>query len=79
MQAGVERNLGPQPVARLLAARGLKPHDLVAAATAPMTHKMISRACKGRRLTPRAQTRILQALNRATGGKYTLQDLFTYF
>ena len=78
MPADVERNLGPQPVARLLAELGLKPHDLVAAAAEPMTHKMIARACKGRRLTPRAQAKVLAALNRATGKDYALSNLFTY-
>ena len=68
MQADVERNLGPQPVARLLAELGLKPHDLVASAAEPMTHKMITRACKGRRLTPRAQAKVLAALRNEFGG-----------
>ena len=78
MHDGVERNLGPQPLAQLLAERGLKPHALVAAAAEPMTHKTIARACKGRRLTPRAQAKVLAALNRATGGHFALTDLFTY-
>jgi len=78
MDAALERNLGPQPLARRLAERGLKPHDLVAAAGEPLTHKMIARACKGRRLTPRAQAKVLAAFNRAAGARCALRDLFSY-
>lgn len=78
MDAGIGRNLGAQPIARIMAARGLKPHDLVAASTEPLTHKMVSRACKGRRLTPHIQRRVLEALNRAAGMNCSLEDLFSY-
>lgn len=76
--APTERNLGEQPIARVLREHGLKPHDLVAVSPVEMTHKMVSRACKGRRLTPNTQAKILVALNRATGKRYSLQDLFNY-
>jgi len=56
----------------------LKPHDLVAASTEQLTHKMVSRAAKGRRLTPRAQAKILNAVHKATQKTYTLRDLFNY-
>ena len=78
MTEEIERNLGEQPIARLMAEAGLKPHDLVTASAVQMTHKMVSRACKGRRLTPNSQAIVLAALNVATGKKYTLTDLFTY-
>ena len=74
----VERNLGEQPVARIMAAAGLKPHDLVRASRVPLTHKMVSRACKGRLLTPNVQGKILDALNAATMKSYGLSDLFNY-
>jgi hypothetical protein len=74
----VERDLGEQPIAALLAELGLKSHDLVAASTEQITHKMVARACKGRRLTPNVQRKILNALNRATGSAYTLPQLFNY-
>lgn len=73
-----ERNLGPQPIARLMAEHGLRAHDLVAASSEQLTHKMVSRACKGRRLTPNAMGKVLRALNAATGRDYALGDLFTY-
>ena len=74
----VERNLGEQPLAQVMVGRGLKAHDLVAASTEQITHKMVARAYKGRRLTPNVQAKILRALNTATGGNYTPGDLFNY-
>lgn len=78
MTEEIERNLGEQPIARIMAEAGLKPNDLVSASAVQMTHKMVSRACKGRRLTPNTQAKVLAALNAATGKKYTLADLFAY-
>ena len=78
MNPEIERNLGEQPIARLMREHNLKPHDLVAASPVEMTHKMVARACKGRRLTLNTQTKVLTALNRATGKNYTLRDLFNY-
>ncbi len=52
MNIEIERNLGEQPIARIMADHGLKAHDLVAISTEQLTHKMVSRTCKGRRLTP---------------------------
>ena len=78
MNPEIERNLGEQPIARLMREHNLKPHDLVAASPVEMTHKMVSRACKGRRLTLNTQLKVLTALNRATGKTYTLRDLFNY-
>jgi len=78
MDDGIERDLGPQPIGEILTKRNLKPHDLVAASTQQLTHKMVSRACKGRRLTINAQLKVLNALNSATGQNYSLHDLFNY-
>lgn len=75
---GLQREFGEQPLARILAERGLRPHDLVAAAPSPITHKMVARACKGRRLTLNTQTKVLAALNKALGASLALSDLFTY-
>lgn len=78
MEGERERNLGVQPLARLMAERDLKPHDLVCVSTQQLTHKMVSRACKGRRLTPKAQAKVLEAFNAATGERHALGDLFDY-
>lgn len=73
-----ERDLGEQPLARLLTERGLKSHDLVAASTEQITHKMVQRGCKGRRLTRNVQEKLLRAFDKATGEAHKLSDLFTY-
>jgi hypothetical protein len=73
-----EHDLGEQPIAALIAKHNLKSHDLVAASTEQITHKMVSRACKGRKLSRNVQFKILRALNAAAEQTYTLKDLFTY-
>jgi hypothetical protein len=73
-----ERNLGEQPVAKIMLQHGLKAHDLVAISTEQITHKMVSRACKGRRLTPNVQAKIRNALAKCTGRQYSMEELFTY-
>jgi len=74
----IERNLGEQPITGIMAEYNLKPHDLVASSTEQITHKMVSRAMKGRRLTPNVQAKIVRALNKAISAAYTTSDLFTY-
>lgn len=74
----LERNLGPQPIALLMAEHSLKPQDLVKASTEQITHKMVARACKGRWLTARVRLKICNALNSATGRSYKVAELFNY-
>ena len=78
MEDNIERNLGEQPIARIMVEHNLKPHDLVRASTEQITHKMITRAIKGRRLTSNVQTKILNALNNAAEKCYSRNDLFNY-
>ncbi len=72
------RDLGEQPIGRLMVLHGLKANDLVRSSTEHITHKMVSRAVKGRRLTPHVQGKILKALNAAAQKKYTLKEVFNY-
>lgn len=74
----LSRNLGTQPLATLLEQEAISHHDLVATNPVALTHKLIARAVKGRRLTPHSQRLVLTALNTAAGRDYTLSDLFTY-
>ena len=74
----IERNLGEQPLARLLADLELTPAHLVRASTEQLTHKMVSRATKGRRLTRGVQGTVLRALNSASGREFQIADLFNY-
>ncbi len=78
MNIEVERNLGEQPIARIMADHALKARDLVAISTQQLTHKMVSRACKGRRLTPNVKSKIRDALNKSAGKEYSMKELFTY-
>jgi hypothetical protein len=78
MVKNIENDLGVQPLAGLMTEHGLKPNDLVRNSTEQLTHKMVSRAVKGRRLTPNIQRKILNVLNKAAGKEYELQDLFNY-
>jgi len=73
-----ERNLGPQPIAHVLAELKLSPHALVEASTEQITHKMVSRAIKGRRLTRNTKDKVTRALNAASGKNYTANELFNY-
>jgi hypothetical protein len=73
-----EHNLGPQPIIKLLQKHKFIAHDLVAASTEQITHKMVTRACKGRKLSRRVQLKIRDAFNTAAETKYSLKDLFTY-
>jgi hypothetical protein len=78
MDSEIVRDLGEQPIAKIMAELGLKPNDLVVNSTEQITHKMVSRAAKGRRLNLKIQYRILNALNKASAKKYELRDIFNY-
>ena len=78
MTINIERNLGEQPISRIIAASKLKPHDLVAHSDEQLTHKMVARAMKGRRLTLHVKLKVRDALNNVVGKNYSLKDLFTY-
>ncbi len=78
MEASVERNMGVQPLQGILEELELKNHDLVAASRESLTHKMVARGCKGRRLTRNVQLKVRNALNLASGKSYRIADLFNY-
>lgn len=78
MNNKVERDFGEQPLAKIMAKYGLKPHDLVINSTEQITHKMVARAVKGRRLNLKIQYRLLSAINKVAPKQYILSDLFNY-
>ncbi|MDP2928582.1 MAG: hypothetical protein Q8O01_00775 [Candidatus Omnitrophota bacterium] len=78
MGADIDRDLGEQPIVKIMVLHGLKRHDLVVNSTRQITHKMVARAVKGRRLTPNVKCKILSALNKAAGKEYQLKDAFNY-
>ena len=73
-----ERDLGTQPIREVRARLGLGATDLVEASDEQLTHKMVARAVKGRRLTANAMGKVVRALNRRAESAYTPGDLFTY-
>ena len=70
--------MGEQPLARRMAERGLEPHDLVAASAEQLTHKMVTRAMKGRRLTRNTMGKVVRAWNLAATSGDEAHDLFDY-
>ena len=74
----IVRDFGEQPLAKVMSKHGLKPHDIVSALAQQLSHKMIARAVKGRRLTPNVKTKILKGLNKAAGSVYSMAELFNY-
>ena len=78
MRDNIERNLGVQAIADIMAKHGLGAGDVVSASSEQLTYKMVARACKGRRLTINSQTKVLKAINLAAGKEYSISDLFNY-
>ncbi len=74
----MQRDLGVQPIAALMGQFHLKPHDLVIASTEQLTHKMVARAVKGRRLTSNSKGIVQRAFNKAAKGSFTFAQLFNY-
>jgi hypothetical protein len=71
MTSNIERDFGEQPIKKIMEMHGLE-------ATEQITYKMVARAVKGRRLTPSVQSKILNALNKASKKNYLLNGLFNY-
>jgi len=74
----MERDLGRQPIADVMERHGLEAKDLVSASTEQITHKMVARAAKGRRLTEKVMAKVVRALNAATDETYRASNLFSY-
>lgn len=72
------REFGPQPIAEILQELRLRNHDLVAASTEQLTHKMVAKACRGRWLSNNVRGKVLRALNKVSSNNYTQSDLFNY-
>jgi len=75
-----EYEQGTQPLDAVMAELGFSNHNLVDASQEHLTHKMVRRGRKGRRLTRNVQMKILNALNTLSGEErqYKLTDLFNY-
>jgi hypothetical protein len=72
-------DLGTQPLDTLMTKLGITNHALVAASTEQLSHKVVQKGRKGRRLTPKAKTKILDALHALLPEqKFAHRDLFNY-
>ncbi|MDD5259759.1 MAG: hypothetical protein PHD29_07310 [bacterium] len=70
---------GTQPLDAILTELGITNSDLVRASTEQLTHKMVQKGRKGRRLTLHVRQKLLNALHNAQKENvFTLQDLFNY-
>ncbi len=80
MEESATLNHGVQPLDALLTELGVGNHDLVAASTEQLTHKQVQKARKGRQLSGNLQRKVLNALQKASGGErtFSLTELFTY-
>jgi hypothetical protein len=72
------RDLGEQPLAQRMVDSGLKPKDLVDASDEQLTHKMVARAIKGRRLTANTMDKVQRAWNKASESTRSRAELFNY-
>jgi hypothetical protein len=75
----IDMDAGPQPLDALMTTLGVNNHDLVAAGALGLTHKVVAKGRRGRKLTQRAQEKIVTALNATAEGRaYRREDCFTY-
>lgn len=77
------REMGVQPIDAIMTEHSLKNHDVMQMNRGGLTHKNISKARKGRRLTPKIKVRVTEALNallkqRGVEKQFVPKDLFNY-
>jgi hypothetical protein len=70
---------GPQPLDEIMTRLGFSNADIVRFSTEQLTHKMVQKGRKGRRITLNIQQKILKAINAAQNEQvFTLKELFNY-
>ena len=78
----ITRQMGVQPIDEVLDRLGVANHQLVEVSTEHLTHKMVQKARKGRRLTRNVQGKVLNAVNhllKQRGGEpVNMVELFNY-
>ena len=73
------RDFGTQPLDAVMTGLHLSNHALVAASSEQLSHKVVQKGRKGRRLTPKAKLKILSALKTLfPEKKFAHRDLFNY-
>jgi hypothetical protein len=72
-------NYGPQQLDEIMTRFDISNSDIVNASTEQLTHKMVQKGRKGRRLTPHIKQKIANALNACQKEQvFTIRDLFNY-
>ena len=75
----MKAELGIQPLDGIMARLGFSNADLVKISTEQLSHKMVQKGRKGRRLTPNIQHKILNALRALEPEeKFVIKDIFNY-
>ncbi len=62
--------LGVQPIDALMEEYTLKNNDLVSASTEQLSHKIVNKARKGRKITKRLQRKVMDAFNAACHARF---------
>ncbi len=72
-------NYGSQQLDEIMTRLSITNSDIVNASTEQLTHKMVQKGRKGRRLTPHIKQKIANALNACQKEQlFTIRDLFNY-
>lgn len=75
----MKKDFGDQPLDGVMTRLGFSNSGLVKLSTEQLTHKMVQKGRKGKRLTRNAKLKILHALQAANPEeKFTLKRLFNY-
>ena len=75
----MKEELGTQPLDGIMVRLGFSNADLVKISTEQLSHKMVQKGRKGRRLTPNIQHKILNALRALKPeDNFEIKDIFNY-
>lgn len=75
----MKEELGIQPLDGIMVRLGFSNSDLVKISTEQLSHKMVQKGRKGRRLTPNIQHKILNALRELKPeDNFAIKDIFNY-
>lgn len=74
-----ERDLGVQPLDKMMDAWGIENHDVVAVSTEQLTHKQVQKARKGRRLTLKMMQKVTRAYNVCIWHRLTAEQKEAYY
>ena len=79
MQDIDERDLGLQPLDKMMGEWGIDNHQLVEVSTEQLTHKQVQKARKGRRLTLKMMQKVTRAFNVAIWGQLSDEQKEAYY